>query len=166
MAEAYCWRVTIRSRRCTRCSSMSVRNSGAAVEKLLRVVDQLIPARATSLFSAWSIADSDLAFMLHRLILNGQALPARNQAFAATQWQRPSGFFCCQASRRHATGRRAMPVQRAACGDRQGQLWRPLCGAGHFVKMVQNGLSSVLRLGPAAPPCSVRASVELEWPRQ
>ncbi len=62
----------------------------AAVEKLLQVVDQLIPAGATSLFSTWSIADSDLAFMLHRLIFNGQPLPAKIQAFAATQWQRPS----------------------------------------------------------------------------
>src|SRR5512135_1716605 len=61
----------------------------AAVEKLLRVADQLIPAGATSLFGTWS-ADSDLAFMLHRLILNGQPLPAKIQAFAATQWQRPS----------------------------------------------------------------------------
>ena len=62
----------------------------AAVEKLLQLADQLIPVSATSLFSTWSIADSDLAFMLHRLILNGQPLPAKIQAFAATQWQRPS----------------------------------------------------------------------------
>ncbi len=62
----------------------------AAVEKLLRVADQLIPPGSTSLFEAWSIADSDLAFMLHRLILTGRQLPAKVQAFAAAQWQRPS----------------------------------------------------------------------------
>jgi glutathione S-transferase len=62
----------------------------AAVEKLLRVTDSLIPAGETSLFGAWSIADSDLAFMLHRLIQNGRQFPAKVQAFAAAQWQRPS----------------------------------------------------------------------------
>lgn len=64
--------------------------ANAAVEKLLRVADRLIPAGTAALFDAWSIADSDLAFMLHRLILNGQALPAKIQAFATAQWRRPS----------------------------------------------------------------------------
>lgn len=61
-----------------------------AAEKLVRIADLLIPAGATSLFGAWSIADSDLAFMLHRLILNGEEVPAKVRAFADAQWARPS----------------------------------------------------------------------------
>jgi glutathione S-transferase len=62
----------------------------AAAEKLVHVADLLVPAGATSLFGAWSIADSDLAFMLHRLILNGEEVPAKVRAFAEAQWARPS----------------------------------------------------------------------------
>lgn len=62
----------------------------AAADKLLRVAELLIPAGATSLFGAWTIADSDLAFMLQRLILNGEQVPARVRAFADAQWARPS----------------------------------------------------------------------------
>ena len=62
----------------------------AAAEKLVRVADLLVPAGATSLFGAWSIADSDLAFMLHRLILNGEEVSATARAFAEAQWARPS----------------------------------------------------------------------------
>ncbi len=62
----------------------------AAAEKLLRVADLLIPPGAAALFDSWCIADADLAFMLHRLILNGHEVPAKIRAFAAAQWQRPS----------------------------------------------------------------------------
>jgi glutathione S-transferase len=61
-----------------------------AANKLLRVAGALVPDGATSLFGAWSIADSDLGFMLERLILNGEEVPARLRAFAAAQWERPS----------------------------------------------------------------------------
>ena len=36
------------------------------------------------------IADVDLAVMLNRLILNGDAMPAQLVAYAQRQWQRPS----------------------------------------------------------------------------
>lgn len=61
-----------------------------AANKLVRVADLLIPDGKTSLFSAFSIADADLAFMLHRLILNGHEVSAKARAFAEAQWQRPS----------------------------------------------------------------------------
>jgi glutathione S-transferase len=61
-----------------------------AVEKLLRVADQLIPADCGPLFGAWCLADSELAFMLQRLIRNGQEVPARLRDYAERQWQRPS----------------------------------------------------------------------------
>lgn len=62
----------------------------AAAEKLVAVSDQLIPNGKTQLFDAWCIADADLAFMLHRLLLNGHDVPAKVRAFAEAQWKRPS----------------------------------------------------------------------------
>jgi glutathione S-transferase len=61
-----------------------------AAKRLLHVADRLIPPSATSLFGAWSQADSDLSFMLHRLILNGHDVPAKIRSFAEAQWARPS----------------------------------------------------------------------------
>ena len=62
----------------------------AAVAKLLRVADLLVPQDSSSLFGDWSQADSDLAFMLHRLLLNGHEVPAKIRAYAEREWQRPS----------------------------------------------------------------------------
>lgn len=61
-----------------------------AVEKLLRVVEQMIPADCGPLFGSWCLLDSELAFMLQRLIRNGHELPDRVGAYAEGQWQRPS----------------------------------------------------------------------------
>jgi glutathione S-transferase len=61
-----------------------------AADKLTRVAEALLPRGATSLFGAWSAADTDLAFMLHRLILNGHPVPDGPRAFAEATWQRPS----------------------------------------------------------------------------
>ncbi|HYV49143.1 MAG TPA: glutathione transferase [Myxococcaceae bacterium] len=62
----------------------------AAADNLVRVSTLLIPDGATQLFATWSIADADLGFMLHRLILNGHEVPAKARKFADAQWQRPS----------------------------------------------------------------------------
>ena len=62
----------------------------AAAAKLVDVASRLVPDGRTQLFGAWSIADADLAFMLHRLLLNGHDVPAKVRAFAETQWSRPS----------------------------------------------------------------------------
>ena len=59
-------------------------------EKLLRVADALIPPDGDTLFDTWSLVDSELAFMLHRLILNGDPMPERVHNYARQQWQRPS----------------------------------------------------------------------------
>ena len=61
-----------------------------AVKRLYDTASRLVPEGKTSLFGAWSQADSDLAFMLHRLILNGHDVPANLRKFAETQWARPS----------------------------------------------------------------------------
>lgn len=60
------------------------------VERLARVGEQLVPADVGPLFGAWSLADAELAFMLHRLILCGNPLPERLASYARTQWERPS----------------------------------------------------------------------------
>ena len=60
------------------------------VAKLVRVAEQLVPAGGGPLFGGWCLADSELAFMLHRLILNNDEVPARIRDYAQTQWARPS----------------------------------------------------------------------------
>jgi len=65
-------------------------NAQVAADKLVRVASQLVRDGRTTLFDAWSIADADLAFMLHRLILNGDPVPPALRAYAETTWQRPS----------------------------------------------------------------------------
>lgn len=73
----------------------------AAADKLIRVAEQVIPPGEGDLFGAWSSADGDLAFMLHRLILNGDEVPARIARYAARQWSRPSiGAFVERERRR------------------------------------------------------------------
>lgn len=61
-----------------------------AADKLLRVGDALIQEGQSSLFGEFCIADADLAFMLHRLILNGHEVPAKVQSYAERIWARPS----------------------------------------------------------------------------
>jgi glutathione S-transferase len=61
-----------------------------AADKLVGVSERFLHGRHHDLFGTWSIADSELAFMLHRLILNQQPLPARLRDYAVAQWQRPS----------------------------------------------------------------------------
>jgi glutathione S-transferase len=61
-----------------------------AARKLLQAAELLVPEGRASLFSAWSTADADLAFMLHRLILNEYPVQGKVRAFAEAQWARPS----------------------------------------------------------------------------
>lgn len=62
----------------------------ADAQRLCTLVESLLPAGATQLFEAWSIADTDLALMVQRLLNSGDAVPATVAAFARAQWQRPS----------------------------------------------------------------------------
>jgi glutathione S-transferase len=61
-----------------------------AQKRLIEIAMRLVPEGSPSLFGGWSIADSDLAFMLQRLILNGHDVPARLRSFVDAQWARPS----------------------------------------------------------------------------
>jgi glutathione S-transferase len=62
----------------------------ADADKLVRVASQLVAGGRRTLFDGWSIADADLAFMLHRLILNDEPVPPDVRAHAAAHWERPS----------------------------------------------------------------------------
>ena len=57
---------------------------------LIHVADRLVDANRTNLFSHWCIADTDLALMLNRLIINGDPMPEKLRAYASQQWQRPA----------------------------------------------------------------------------
>jgi glutathione S-transferase len=61
----------------------------AAADKLIAAAEQLLQGRG-QLFEAWSVADTDLALTLNRLILNGDPVPDGLKRYAAQQWQRPA----------------------------------------------------------------------------
>lgn len=62
----------------------------AAAERLISVSGRLLGGARKTLFSTWSIADADLALMLHRLIANGDPVPENIANYARTIWERPS----------------------------------------------------------------------------
>ena len=62
----------------------------ADTAKLLTAADKLIKDNATNLFNDWCIADTDLALMLNRLILNGDEVPGKLRNYASYQWKRLS----------------------------------------------------------------------------
>jgi glutathione S-transferase len=61
-----------------------------AARKLFRAAETLLAHNGEHLFGSWSIADVDLALMLNRLILNGDAVPPELAGYARRQWQRSS----------------------------------------------------------------------------
>lgn len=61
-----------------------------AATKLVRAADLWLSEGAENLFGTWSIADLDLAMMLNRLALHGDALPPKLSDYAQRQWQRAS----------------------------------------------------------------------------
>lgn len=62
----------------------------AAVERLFFVANHLLEEGAEHLFGDWSIADTDLAIMLNRLVANGDPVPARLVDYVRRQWDRDS----------------------------------------------------------------------------
>ncbi|KRP48176.1 Glutathione S-transferase [Pseudomonas libanensis] len=62
----------------------------AAAGKLITAAQALLAGNPKHLFGEWSIADVDLAVMLNRLVLNGDAVPTELVVYAQRQWQRPS----------------------------------------------------------------------------
>jgi glutathione S-transferase len=61
-----------------------------AADKLVAVASRVIAKPEAYLFGAFSIADADLAFVLMRLVVNGDPVPAGVRAWAEHVWKRPS----------------------------------------------------------------------------
>jgi glutathione S-transferase len=61
-----------------------------AVDKLVGFAERIVPVDGGPLFGEWSIADTDLAMMLQRLVKTHEPLPERLRAFAEREWERPS----------------------------------------------------------------------------
>ena len=59
----------------------------AAAEKLIYAAGSLLSHGGTNLFEEWCIADTDLAIMLNRLVLNGDSVPPRLKEYASRQWE-------------------------------------------------------------------------------
>jgi glutathione S-transferase len=68
---------------------LSERASESA-RRLFHVAGKLLEHGAANLFGDWSIADTDLAIMLQRLVANGDAVPERLARYARDQWRRAS----------------------------------------------------------------------------
>jgi glutathione S-transferase len=62
----------------------------AAAGKLFAAAEAWLPVGQDHLCGDWSIADADLALMLSRLVLNGDAVPPRLADYARRQWQHPA----------------------------------------------------------------------------
>jgi glutathione S-transferase len=60
----------------------------ASAARLIRIAERLIDG--PNLFGEWCIADTDLALMLNRLIMNGDPVPKKLKDYADRQWQRES----------------------------------------------------------------------------
>lgn len=58
--------------------------------RLFEFAGSLLAHGGANLFGEWSIADSDLALMLNRLVLNGDEVPEQLADYATFQWQRAS----------------------------------------------------------------------------
>ncbi|MCS3407001.1 glutathione transferase [Serratia sp. AKBS12] len=61
----------------------------ATAQKLFTAANTLLAHGQEYLFGEWCIADSDLALMLNRLVMHGDAVPENLQRYARQQWQRP-----------------------------------------------------------------------------
>jgi glutathione S-transferase len=61
-----------------------------AAQKLCAGAGELLSHGGENLFGRWCIADIDLALMLNRLIVNGDAVPTNLIRYAQAQWQHPA----------------------------------------------------------------------------
>lgn len=62
----------------------------ASAEKLVAVAERAIVRPEAPMGATFSIADADLAFILMRLVMNGDPVPDRVRAYAEHHFQRPS----------------------------------------------------------------------------
>lgn len=58
--------------------------------KLFAAGEELLVDNGSNIFSQWCIADTDLALMLNRLVMNGDYVPEKLAVYARNQWKRES----------------------------------------------------------------------------
>lgn len=61
-----------------------------SLRKLISALENMIVEGSLNIFKHWCIADTDLAIMLNRLILNGDDIPEKLIRYAEHQWQKES----------------------------------------------------------------------------
>lgn len=61
-----------------------------AAGKLFQAAEALLQPDRLTLVDEWCIADTDLALMLNRLVVNGDDVPEHLATYAQQQWRRPS----------------------------------------------------------------------------
>ncbi|WON76500.1 glutathione transferase [Serratia sp. UGAL515B_01] len=61
-----------------------------ATKTLIAAAESLLSHGREHLFGTWSIADTDLALMLNRLVMHGDDVPEALRHYAQKQWLRPS----------------------------------------------------------------------------
>jgi glutathione S-transferase len=62
----------------------------SAAQKLFGLANSLLKDEESTLTGTWCLADTDLALMLNRLVLNGDDVPKNLERYAKRQWERPS----------------------------------------------------------------------------
>ena len=80
---------------------LSVQGQHAA-EKLFATASALLAHGKPNLFGEWCLADTDLALMINRLVLNGDNVPEQLADYATFQWQRASVQRYVALSAKHA----------------------------------------------------------------
>ncbi|MCS2155156.1 glutathione transferase [Scandinavium goeteborgense] len=73
-----------------------------AAAKLYDTASALLSHGKPNLFGEWSVADTDLALMINRLVLNGDDVPEQLVDYASFQWQRASVQRFLALSAKHA----------------------------------------------------------------
>ncbi|MBS2014336.1 MAG: glutathione transferase [Deltaproteobacteria bacterium] len=61
-----------------------------SAKKLCDIAGRVIRPGSPTIFDQWTILDAELAFILHRLILNKDPVPRGVAKWAERQWERPS----------------------------------------------------------------------------
>jgi glutathione S-transferase len=59
-------------------------------DRLIRMTERFLSPGSTTLFSAWTIVDAELAISLQRLAINGDPVPDPIRAYVEANWARPT----------------------------------------------------------------------------
>lgn len=61
-----------------------------SLDKLISALENILTDDRLNIFSQWCIADTELALMLNRLIMNGDDIPKKIKSYAEYQWKKES----------------------------------------------------------------------------